>query len=138
MTDPIISQDVRRLVDLLALLPRMQTDEENPWWRDYVEAHGSPWDWEYYCRSLVPFCRYVAGGSTDPEDLMRLAGYCLMFFSVADRPDCWRRLDMVAGQASAYPSGSIGRRWAENVCDLALRVFAQASQATRSARPPWD
>jgi hypothetical protein len=78
----------------------MQTDEENPWWRDYVEAHGSPWDWKYYCRSLVPFCRRVAGGSTDPEDFMRLAGYCLMFFSVAGqagvlekaRYGCWAGL----------------------------------------------
>lgn len=78
-----------------------------------------------------------------PENLAwgagKVAMYCLMFFD-GERPKMWEHLDRLCEFNSPWP-GAVGRRWAEDVCATAWRLYTnkwvaevRASRAQREGR----
>jgi hypothetical protein len=138
-----MDRDVRFLLDLLAMLPAMTGDRATArhiWWQTYASVHAKQWDGGYYAKSLAPFAGRLLRGEGDDEDVRRLAEYCLMFFDVADRPECCQELDVVLGNFSpGTDPGVIGRRWAMSVCDVAWRLYAprESRLLVRDGRGAW-
>ena len=158
-------RDVRHLLDLLAMLPPMNagTSEEffgqrevDPrldraeveqrgaeWWKTYAKVHAEPQghsgEGRYYRTHLLKYAFPILKGEADAEDVRHLAEYCLMFFEVADRPECCELLDVVTTTFHPEPAGSCGRRWAQSVIDVAWRLWVprQASNSILEGRGAW-
>jgi hypothetical protein len=148
--------DVRWLLDLLALLPAMtlgamrlpqrrvdpnldatEVEERGAeWWERYAKVHVEPYgripEGTYYRGHLFPWALKIVRGEADLEDVRRLAEYCLLFFDVADRPECYELLEeVVVNSFTPQPSGSCGRRWAQSVIDVAWRLWVRGAARDR-------
>jgi hypothetical protein len=156
--------DVRWLLDLLALLPAMTLGASGlperrvdpnlddaevvkdgaDWWEKYAKVHVKPYrqigKGLYYRSSLFPYALRIVNGEAEQEHVRRLAEYCLLFFDVADRPECCELLEKVVVTSFApQPPGSCGRRWAESVVDVAWRLWVprQARNRIREGLAAW-
>lgn len=148
--------DVRWLLDLLALLPAMtlgarslperevdpnldavEVDERGAeWWERYAKVHVEPYglipQGTYYRGSLFPWALRIVQGEAGEEQVRRLAEYCLLFFDVADRPECCELLEeVVVDRFTPQPRGSCGRRWAASVVDVAWRLWVRGAAQNR-------
>ena len=127
---PRTHPDVKQLLGLISLLPPV--DVEAPggppidpvgFWVKYSDAHPQKYG-GYIGMKLAAHLAAVQRGDAGWEAVRDLCGYCLMFFDVADEVQCVTLLDtVVGGRSSAVRPGSLGRRWADSVCQVAWRLF---------------
>jgi hypothetical protein len=79
-------------------------------------------------------------GEADDEDVRHLAEYCMLFFDVADRPECCELLEEVLTTTfTPRPAGSLGRRWAQSVVEVAWRLWVprEARNCIRQGLGAW-
>lgn len=151
----------RWLLDLLALLPAMTAEAQGlaerrvdpnldaaeveergaEWWDRYAKLHQGPdGEGRYYRAHLFPYALRIINGTADEEDTRHLAEYCLLFFDVADQPECCELLEeVVVSTFDPQPEGSLGRRWAQSVVEAAWRLWVprQARMRLREGLAAW-
>jgi hypothetical protein len=152
--------DVRRLLDLLALLPAMDAEtggvagvrrlhpnldpdqvekEGAEWWDRFAQLHHPDEMDGHYCRvHLLPYALRMLEGKATEQDVWNLAQYSLLFFDVADRAECCEHLDVVVAHIPV-PAGGAGRRWAESVAEVAWRLYVprQARYRVHEGLAAW-
>lgn len=123
--------ELARLLDLLALLPPADPDDE--WWQDFaaVQAPGDVDPADYVTSKVRGYIRNVTTreGQNRNQDVHDLAQYCLMFFDTTD-PRVLTVLDRIVDYPPAQASTN-GRRWAQDVATTAWRLYVPREAARR-------
>ena len=133
-----VRPEVEHLLDLLDLLPDEQTTD---FWSQLVDAEqpvGTSGD--YFVskmRMLVgQLQRALTREHVAAHQLEHAVQYLLMFFDRSDA-ELYRVLDRVAGYG-AEPAGRTGRRWMEDVCATAWRIYVPCRAMQRRDRDDDD
>ena len=134
---PHLLSDAEHLLDLLDLLP--DEDDDSFWDRLARAENPDQADGGYFFNKLIharsDLRRMLSGnGSITPSNLESVSQYVLMFFD-RDDPAMHMALEPVAG--FAIEPGRVGRRWSEDICATAWRLYApcRATWRRRSAPP---
>lgn len=121
--------DVEHLLRLLAILPG--ADDVAFW--NQIDAHGllreaemlaedpKPSGDGYLLRKMTGYIRAALKPKPSESTFEALASYTLMFFW-GDHPGLWKALDSVIPGRSFASDGGFGRRYAQELCDTALKV----------------
>ena len=123
--------DVEHLLDLIDLLPFNAQD----FWDRLAAAEHPDRDDDNYFVGHMPWIRerlraMLAGAdSLSAHNVERVAQYVLMFFD-RDDPAMFEALDRFAGHSAAQP-GRTGRRWVEDVCATAWRLYVPTRAVQR-------
>lgn len=115
---PSISEDAQRLIDLLAVFPELDNDEDD-WWEQFAEAEQrahnpgrEPTDRGHYMKGKLLGYR----DTTHPFHVQAFAMYCLMFFDDPS-PEMLR----LVGRRMEIPNSS--HRLLESICELAWKIY---------------
>lgn len=132
--------DVQHLLRLLAILPG--SDDVAFW--NQVDAHGFLSEEEataenprpsgdgYLLAKMAVHIRAALSARAHGRTFESLAGYTLMFF-YGDHPGLWKALESRVQLAGFNIEDGIGRRYAEELCDTALRVATRYNQDYRGS-----
>jgi hypothetical protein len=120
--------DTRHLRNLLSMLPRRDDvpgGEDEPFWKAVSDIE--PFGFEDVSGALRP--KVIAAMNTSPDAAYVVSQACLVLFD-GEQPRLWQLVDKFAGYVGRVDYAA-GRRWSEDVCTTAWRIFVHESARRR-------